>query len=189
MKRIIIAGLLAASGGAQAWGIDASIPLQVQPINPNAFSDSFAQGLELRELQDELDYEEESAYQAHLDDKLRRLLEAEEEQLRAQEALRENLRPHIDAMVARGDQAGWEWCQNRPQPAMVDKREEAAREWCQIQAEIIQEESLVERDQMRDRQIELRRLIDGRSLIVGDATMNDPNDATDDRLLEARSWP
>jgi hypothetical protein len=50
---------------------------------------------------------------------------------------------------------------------MVDKREEAVRKWCQIQAEILQKESLVERDRMRDRQFELRRLIDGRSLTAG----------------------
>jgi hypothetical protein len=40
-------------------GIDASIPLQIRGPDPNAFSDGFARGLELRELQDELEYEEE----------------------------------------------------------------------------------------------------------------------------------
>lgn len=101
----LIGGALAAalvlSDGAQAWdsrtqfyseggaylgeartrinpGIDASIPLQIRGPNPNAFGNGFARGLELRELQDELN-EEESAYEAHLDDKLYRLLEAEEE--------------------------------------------------------------------------------------------------------------
>jgi hypothetical protein len=40
-------------------GIDASIPLQVRPMDPNGFANSFARGLELRELEDEMDYYDE----------------------------------------------------------------------------------------------------------------------------------
>jgi hypothetical protein len=82
IKTLTIAGLLAASAGAQAWdsrtqfyseggaylgeartrhnpGIDASIPLQVRPMDPNGFINAFERGLELRELEEELDYYEE----------------------------------------------------------------------------------------------------------------------------------
>jgi hypothetical protein len=77
-----LAAGLAASAGAQAWdsrtqfyseggaylgeartrhnpGIDASIPLQVRPMDPNGFINAFERGLELRELEEELDYYQE----------------------------------------------------------------------------------------------------------------------------------
>jgi hypothetical protein len=147
-------------------------------MDPNGFSTGFARGLELRQLDDEI-FEwhrgRDMARGYDMAAEVRRVQEEERTIDRAREAhwarlreeTRENLRSPIDDMIVAGDQALWEWCQNRPQPAMVDKREEAVRKWCQIQAEILQKESLVERDRMRDRQFELRRLIDGRSLTAG----------------------
>lgn len=106
MKRIIIAGLLVVSASAQAWdsrtqyyspggaylgeartrhnpGIDASIPLQVRPMDPNAFSNGFSRGLELRRLQNEI--EADRGYE--MADELRQVEEEARAVDRAREAL------------------------------------------------------------------------------------------------------